>query len=239
MPLTAEALRSLIFFAWSRKPSSINYTSAAQKVTMKKSEELSEKFGQCRDVPIVQESDFRKTLARICVAWAIIDGSFSSDYSGVIVLPEHVEDASEWIDANYSSSNCQLDRYSEKKKHSTEANVDEIKEYKRQVFEINPKRVVPRGHSFEKARLKVLFLHKMLQDEEVITSKEIQEVLCVDKTWVHKKLSMLKRNHLIEKVKFGYRQTPKMGKYLTNIFKDPKYQDLLDRMDVEDFQDEE
>lgn len=247
MPLTADALRSLIFFAWSRRPEHVHYTPAAQELTMKNSSELGDMFGGCGDVPIVQDSDFRKTLARICVPLAVLDGSFTDDFSGVIVKPDHVEKATKFIKKVYSAQNCQLDKYAAKAKLSTIANEEDIAKYKKSVFETGPNNIrVPFGTTELQteeirriARIKILFLHRMFQDEDVVSSKEVQEVLCVDKIWVHKKLSMLKSNVLITKVKYGYSKTAKFGKYLSNIFADDQYKNVLENVSVEDFQEED
>jgi predicted transcriptional regulator len=200
---------------------------------MDRASELGKKFGKCTDIPIVQDSDFRKTLARIVVAYAVLSGSFSEDHRGVVVLPEHVDWVSEWIDEIYSHPNCRLDQYSLKMNLALKTTVEEIEKYKDEIFEKRP-RQERRGETVaEKSRIRLLKLHKLFQDQEVVTASEVQEVLNVKKLWVHRTFSMLKSKMLIEKEKYGYHRTAKFGKYLTNIFDDQRYRDVLQKVSTE------
>ena len=111
--VTDEDLRALIFFAWNLKPEQIIIDAATAHYIRKVAKYLSDKFGGSDDLPIVYSEDFRKTMARLSVATAIIDLATTEDFSQVIVNAGHVADACELMERIYSARNCKLDEYAQ------------------------------------------------------------------------------------------------------------------------------
>ena len=111
--VTDEDLRALIFFAWSLKSEQIVIDPDTAHYIRKVAKYLSDKFGGSDDLPIVYSEDFRKTMARLSVATAIIDLATTNDFSQVIVNSGHVADACELMERMYEARNCKLDKYSQ------------------------------------------------------------------------------------------------------------------------------
>ena len=109
--VTDEDLRALIFFAWNLKPEQIVIDDNTAHYIRKTAKYLSDKFGGSDDLPIVYSEDFRKTMARLSVAMAIIDLATTDDFSQVIVNLGHVADACELLERIYEARNCKLDEY--------------------------------------------------------------------------------------------------------------------------------
>jgi hypothetical protein len=105
-------LGALIHYAWNLRDNQVYIYDELNDEILKRSLELSERFGQCDDLPIVYPQDFRKTFARLCVSYALIDLSTFDDFQTVTVTKKHVETVGNFIEAIYSSENCRLDAYS-------------------------------------------------------------------------------------------------------------------------------
>jgi hypothetical protein len=125
--VTDEDLRALIFFAWNLKPEQIVIDDETAHYIRKQAKYLSDKFGGSDDLPIVYSEDFRKSMARLSVAMAVIDLATTDDFSQVIVNLEHVSDACLLMERIYEARNCKLDRYAKAYvlTHGT-AGIDEI-----------------------------------------------------------------------------------------------------------------
>lgn len=111
--VTDEDLRALIFFAWNLKPEQIVIDTNTAHYIRQVAKYLSDKFGGTDDLPIVYSEDFRKTMARLSVATAIIDLATTEDFSQVVVNVGHVANACELMERIYSARNCKLDRYAQ------------------------------------------------------------------------------------------------------------------------------
>jgi hypothetical protein len=109
--VTVEDLRALIFYAWSLKPEQIIIDDNTAHYIRQVAKYLSDKFGGSDDLPIVYSEDFRKTMARLSVAYAILDLSTSEDFGQVIVESGHVAMACELLEKIYEARNCKLDKY--------------------------------------------------------------------------------------------------------------------------------
>ena len=104
----ADDLRALIFWAWNLQEDQIVIDPKVGRLIRKKSLALSEVFG-CDKPPLVYPEDFRKTLARLSVAYAVLDVSANEDFTQVIVKDIHVIAAAMFIDIIYKAENCRLD----------------------------------------------------------------------------------------------------------------------------------
>ncbi|MBM4274995.1 MAG: hypothetical protein FJ134_11130, partial [Deltaproteobacteria bacterium] len=77
--VTAEDLRALIFFAWNLKEDQVVISPEVGQEIRHRSLKLSRVFG-CDKPPIVYPEDFRKTLARLAAAYAVLDLSTNEDF---------------------------------------------------------------------------------------------------------------------------------------------------------------
>lgn len=106
-----EDLRALVFFAWNLTPEQIIINPQVAQYIKEIAKYLSGKFGGSDDLPIVYSEDFRKTMARLSVAYAILDLSTDTDFSKVIVTPGHVAEVCEFLERVYGAENCNLHKY--------------------------------------------------------------------------------------------------------------------------------
>jgi hypothetical protein len=106
-----EDLQALIFFAWNLKPEQIFISDKTAHYIRQMAKHMSDRFGGADDLPIVYSEDFRKTMARLSVAYAVLDLSTTENFSQVIVKDVHVAYAYELLERIYSSRNCKLEKY--------------------------------------------------------------------------------------------------------------------------------
>jgi len=233
MPLTREALRSLFFFAWSRTPDQVQFTRAGEEAALQRADVMSDKFGHCTDLPIVAPADFRKTLARMAVAAAVLDGAYTTDYSGVVIRPEHVTFVADWMDRLYSMPNCALDTYSKNARASNEFRQSEVERYMEEKLDRAFKNCTNEGEA-EENRRKFLLMHRIIRDQQSVRSGELVDLLDAKREWVSRKLSIWKRLQLIKSGPYGYQKTPKFVKWLRVIAEDDRFGDVMkDSIDLE------
>lgn len=111
--VSTEDLRALIYYAWSLTPDRISIGEEATKAILEETKALSARFGHCDDIPLVCPTDFRKTLARAAVAWAVLDLSSVDDFETIEVKIDHVRSAAALFANLYSHPMCGLDQYSD------------------------------------------------------------------------------------------------------------------------------
>ncbi|MCW8129271.1 MAG: hypothetical protein KIS92_02715 [Planctomycetota bacterium] len=109
--VSQEALRALVFFAWSIPPERIQFED--DEAILAAANRLSAKYGHCDDLPLVLPSVYRKTIARLAAAWAILDLSSKDELQTISVTPGHVNLVEKFLDGLYSAEACALDRYSD------------------------------------------------------------------------------------------------------------------------------
>jgi DNA primase len=222
MPLTPEALRSLIFFAWSRAPSQVNFSSGSVPLILARADHMSDKYGHCTDLPIVAPADFRKTLARLSVAYAVLDGSFTDDYQGVVIRPDHVAKVGQWMEERYSHPNCALDTYSDNARAANEFRLSEVEKYIEENIE-NAFRNIGDPTEREENKRKWVRMHRIVRDQQSVRNGELVDLLDVSKHWVSKRLSVWKKKQLIRSGPYGYQKTPKFVKFLRVISADERF----------------
>jgi hypothetical protein len=113
-PLVMPAdLRALVFFAWNLKPEQIIIEPDVGQYIRKIAKYLCAQFGGSDDLPIVYPEDFRRTMARLSVAYAILDLATDDDFSKVIVNVGHVAEVCEFLERVYGARNCNLHSYTQ------------------------------------------------------------------------------------------------------------------------------
>lgn len=111
-PLVTPAdLRALVFFAWNLKLEQIIITPEVGQYIRKIAKYLCAQFGGSDDLPIVYPEDFRRTMARLSVAYAILDLATDDDSSKVTVNVGHVAEVCEFLERVYGAQNCNLHSY--------------------------------------------------------------------------------------------------------------------------------
>ena len=110
--VSPQALRALIHWAWNLSEEDIEVSEEVAQIIRAEALTLSNRFGLCEDLPIVSPEDYRKTLARLTVATAVLDCS-TKDWRTLVVEPAHVKWIARLLEQIYAAENCTLDEYSE------------------------------------------------------------------------------------------------------------------------------
>jgi hypothetical protein len=224
--LKPEDLRSLVYWSWTRSMQDIRWSDESTKHCLDKAVELSGIYGHADDVPLVCPQDFRENLARLSASFAILSGSFTDDYEGVVVTPKHVDIMSRFIDTCYSASACNLRQHSKnsarkKQLHDYEA----ISETFRKVIEKAKASTDTRfanGYHFVQLIL-------VLQQQHYVKKRDLCEQLSVGMPWVQRHIAILQMHHLVEVFKGGYKSTRKFNQFLRRWQEEDKpYAELMD-----------
>lgn len=111
-----ELYRSLILWAWSRKVDQVEISDDTVSVVMEESGRLPREF--IERPPLVQGANIRMKLIRIATAMAARLFSTDETYEKVLVRPEHVRDAADFLRRVYSHHNFGYASESERAKQS-------------------------------------------------------------------------------------------------------------------------
>lgn len=95
-PVPDEVFLRHIYWVWSRRPNQIIYTEEAKEKIINEASTLIEAY-HVNDLPIIH-TGFRDVLTRLSVAFACLYHSTDESHEQVIVKPEHVEDAVQFIE---------------------------------------------------------------------------------------------------------------------------------------------
>jgi hypothetical protein len=202
--VTDEDLRALIFFAWNLKPEQIVIDDKTAHYIRQQAKYLSDKFGGSDDLPIVYSEDFRKTMARLSVAMAIIDLATTDDFSQVIVNLGHVSDACELMERIYEARNCKLDEYA--KNYRQTHGIEGAEEM---AAEIDAKMV--NTASDERIRFHHIFYELLnCPDNSRVRKSDLADEFDVKPTTIQSDIRFFRDNHLIDpSVQKGYKPEPR------------------------------
>lgn len=206
--IAPDALRSLVFWAWTRKENEIIIDEAVTKLILQQASSMSERYGYCTDVPLVAPSDFRKNLVRLSVACAVIDMSTDPGFNTIIVRKEHVIFMSEFLDSIYLHESCMLDKYSELKKCESFVTPREFDEFKAQMKSMMDKEI---------ASLTQRFILLFMTNTNAMRSDELTEQLGCGLEALKTRLRLLKRFGLIKSGKKGFYNMPKFNKFIKRL----------------------
>jgi 5S rRNA maturation endonuclease (ribonuclease M5) len=216
--LTSQMLRALVYWIWNLKPSQIVFTTEAEKRCSDLGTELNEKFS-ATDLPILF-TDSDKTVARIAAAFAGLSVSANDDFSQLLVLPTHVENAARYMRNIYSQDNCQLDLYAEFQRRQTCWNENE--EAEKEVLEA----IRNQKHDPEGGKIFFTILSTLVYLKESISLSRLAEDVGATKETVCRKMELFRRHNLVRSSSKGYFPTPKFNKFIRSMTR--KYPDLLD-----------
>lgn len=96
---TPEACSALVRWVWSRKPDQIVFTREAEDETLRLSLKMGKRYVE--SPPLVQSANLRVKIARLAVALAGRLFSTDDEAETIIVRPEHVQDAVQFLERVY------------------------------------------------------------------------------------------------------------------------------------------
>lgn len=217
--VTDEDLRALIFFAWNLRPDQIVIGESTAQYIRKIAKYASDRFGGADDLPIVYSEDFRKTMARLSVAFAVLDLATDDDFSLVTVGDGHVAMAYELLERIYNARNCKLDKYA--RKYIMTHGVTGLEKI---VAEINLKLA---GEIGPKRRFHHI-MNRLLQcsDGEKIRKSDLADEFDCEPKTIQRDMVFFLQNHLISpNVNKGYSPEPRLMQIV----------DRLERLDPEKY----
>lgn len=110
---TSTLCHQRVMWAWSRKRDDVVFTDAAIGHTLLLATRQGQKYRYATEIPLVEPNEQRVKLARLAVATAAM--FFSTDESGdkVIVRPEHVQFAYEYLEKLYAKRSLSFSEYAD------------------------------------------------------------------------------------------------------------------------------
>jgi hypothetical protein len=210
----ADDLRALIFWAWNLQEDQIVIDPKVGRLIRKKSLALSKVFG-CDDPPLVYPEDFRKTLARLSVAYAVLDVSANEDFTQVIVTSDHVLAAAMFIDIIYKAENCRLDKHAATYRQSYGMeDLDGIKDEIDEILALETHN--SRRYRFERIMSQLLRSHK----KERLRKSDLADEFDVDRKVIQKDMHWFVKNHLVNpNIQTGYSPLPRLFKLIGRLQK--------------------
>jgi hypothetical protein len=202
--ITSEVMRNSILWAWSRKADHIDITPAAMKRILKYADELAGKYGYATDIPLMEPSDLRKKLARMSISLASLVHSTDDAHEKVIVKPEHVQYAAEFIQVIYDNKNARLDVYSAKSKEETELTDEEREEVSKALGALD----------FADGAAVATEMVELFRKNDILKPAEIIDMLGYERGQVNARLAILTKHSMINRTREGLRKMPKFIEFL-------------------------
>lgn len=224
MRLTAKMMKALVFWAWTRKPKQIIWTSEGTHECLKSAIELSKIFGDADQIPLVNPQDFRENLARLSVAYAILSRNFTEDLQSVRVEPLHVKAIHEFVYMVYTSSACNLHHHSAQTRQRT--SLDDFDRIKISIQDMISQQESSGNPLFRDANpfLQLLLLIQQLGN---VKQGDLADTIGVSRNWIQRRLAMIQGFNLIEQTERGFKSTRKLNLFMQQWRTDPKVDKML------------
>ena len=216
--ISSKALRSLVCWAWNRKPEDIVFKEEARKRIYEVADELMVQYGSAKDIPLVT-TDIRHKVARLSVALATFLCSTDEEYKRVIVDVRHVEDIKNLMRQILDHENCCLNVYADLRRGSSTLSSAEYQEFLEALIgEQMAGRTDTNFWVGEETRLILLDF----ANNYIVERSQLAETLDLTPDNVSKKLKIFKDYKLIKgrSGKRGYRKTPKFNKIIRKMYRD-------------------
>ncbi|MBU4447299.1 MAG: hypothetical protein KKD99_01840 [Proteobacteria bacterium] len=208
--VSSDDLRALIFWAWNLKEDQIIITPEMAKEIRKDSLKLSQVFG-CDSPPIVYPEDFRKTMARLSVAYAVLDLSTNEDFTQVIVRPGHVHCAADFIEFIYQAENCRLHKHAQDYRETY--GLEDFDDLKKRIDK-KMERTCGIGVHFLKIMSQLYQAHKGLKKADLADEYD------VDKKTIQREMSWFVKNRLVlSNIQNGYLPGPRLFNLVSRLEK--------------------
>jgi 5S rRNA maturation endonuclease (ribonuclease M5) len=197
-PFDQQLYRSLVLWAWSRRPEQVIFDDSVESYIVQKSKELNEQF-DC-DVKFLGVEAWKK-IARMSVACAARLFSCSASGEEVLVKKEHVDWVCDFISSSYTSEVFRLPQYVQSKKMYTQVDTDV-----EQIVEGLCKNNFP--------------MMKVLSEQTELSLIQLKSVAGLDKNGFDEVFSTMTQHYLIQivsdKVRPSYRLRKALDKYRKN-----------------------
>ncbi|MFH1283835.1 MAG: CHC2 zinc finger domain-containing protein [bacterium] len=205
--ITPEMLRAVIYWTWNLKPDQIIFTDEATNLCLQKADEMIKMFGYAPEIPLALLSDFRNKLARISASFAVLRLSSDDAFSQLIIGPNHVQMAVEFLTRIYTHDNCALDDYSEIQKKASE--LTDYNAVKKAFLE----RKENEKHDSQNEGIFARAI-QCLYEKKDIRREDLADLVGCSTESVRKIIKLLKRYEMVNTSKDGYRKKPKFNKFL-------------------------
>lgn len=227
LPLTAIMMRSLVFWAWTRKMDQIIWSEEATKECLESATALAEIYGYSDDIPLINPQDCRNNVARLSTAYAILDRNFTDDLSSVKIEPRHVIAMRNLLDTIYSSNSCNLKQRSKmSRRKNTLEDFDKIRECFEMI--IKHSKDSPNQQYAQQNHFCQLLL--LIQQLEFIRKRDLQEQLAVTLTWVQRRIAVLQAFNMVEICRSGYKLTRKFNLFMQEWQEDEDVRSMLEEV---------
>lgn len=186
---SSEACRSLILWAWSRRPEQVRFTKEATEAILEAATAMGRTYHS--SIPLVEPSDQRLKLARLSAAAAA--RCFSTDDGETLVItPEHVGFVVDFLDRVYSAKSLAYGEYSEQRQKGEVLDDDEGFEVRKAML------------AWDSARVAVDFLRQAT----VFRKTELRDVVGWEDDYAKMQLKLLASHRLIRTTREGFVKNP-------------------------------
>lgn len=110
---TSDLCHQRVMWAWSRSAAQVEWQPAATALLLQRATEHGERYRYATEIPLVEPNEQRVKLARLAVSAAVLFFSATEDGEGVIVRPEHVEFAAQFIERLYAKPSLAFTEYAD------------------------------------------------------------------------------------------------------------------------------
>jgi len=204
---TPELLRHHVCWAW-QLSGDAEWTPEAKQEVKAVSQHLYSRYGGAVDIPLVL-NDIRDKVCKLAQAVAALLHSTTDDPLQLRILPEHIQIVRDDIfDAIYSHNNCRLDEYAQNARNETELDDEDYIAILEDIQEMKSKELD--GSTTDS-------LLDSFRSSNLITLKELMEILGLGQSAVSKRTSMLKTHGLVKSSRNGYYKTPKFIAFLRRL----------------------
>jgi hypothetical protein len=204
--ISSETMRNSILWAWSRKADQIVITKPAMKRVLHFADLLGTKYGYAQDIPLMEPSDLRKKICRLAIALAALVHSADDTHENVMVQPEHVDYAAEFLQVVYDNKNARLDTYSAKSQGETELTEEDRKTVAKELHDID---------FSDNAAVSTEIL-ELFRRNEILKPNEIIDMLGYERGQVNARLAILTKHSMISRTREGLRKLPKFIEFLNS-----------------------
>jgi hypothetical protein len=224
MRLTPKMMKVLIYWAWTRKLSQIQWQDDAVDHCLKRATELSRIFGDADQIPLVNPQDFRENLARLSTAFAVLDRSFTDDLESVVIKPSHVEAMARLVEIVYTSPACNLKQQSQQARSKN--SLDDFDRIKKSFEEVIDQMTASRNPYYRNCNP---FLQLVLIVHQVgtVRQNDLADQIGVTRQWAQRRLAILQSLNLLEVTRFGYKATRKFNLFMRRWQEDSKIERML------------
>lgn len=222
--LTPTLMKSLVYWAWSRRPDQVIWSDESTQACLDCATAVSKEYGDTEEVPLALPQDFRLKLARMSVAYAILERSFSEDLESVIVTKKHVQDVARLINTIYSETACSL-RYKSKQARARN-HLDDYEAIKKGFEQAISQAKLSNNPQYRDGNYFLRFII-LLQSMGTARKRDLAEQMNVNPNWVSKRLAILQSFNMLEVVRYGYKTTSKFNLFMRKWTSDPEIEKLI------------